>query len=66
MTDASPVRRRRSGGRAAHAERAGHAAIDQMPWRLPVNTDRPTEPLDDEGVQRVHRAAMRILSEIGI
>jgi trimethylamine--corrinoid protein Co-methyltransferase len=37
-----------------------------MPWRLPVNPDRPTEPLGAAGVLRVHKAAMRILSEIGI
>ncbi len=66
MTDATPARRRRAGGRAAHAERAGHAAIDQMPWRLPVNPDRPTEPLDEDGVRAIHKGAMRILSEIGI
>ncbi len=66
MTDASPPRRRRAGGRAAHAERAGHAAIDQMPWRQPINPDRPTEPLDEDGVQAIHKGAMRILSELGI
>jgi trimethylamine--corrinoid protein Co-methyltransferase len=37
-----------------------------MPWRLPVNTDRPTEPLDGAGVQAIHDGAMRILEEIGI
>ncbi|MFT6271385.1 MAG: trimethylamine--corrinoid protein Co-methyltransferase [Dinoroseobacter sp.] len=37
-----------------------------MPWRLPVNTDRPTEPLDEAGVQAIHDGAMRILEEIGI
>lgn len=41
-------------------------AIEQMPWRLPINTDRPTEPLRDEGVQAIHYGAMRILEEIGI
>ncbi len=66
MNDASPPRRRRSGGRRAHAERAGSSVIDQMPWRIPVNTDAPTEPLTQEGVQNIHDGAMRILSEIGI
>ena len=33
---------------------------------LPVNTDKPTEPLDEEGVQAIHRGAMRVLEEIGI
>ncbi len=59
-------RGRRSGGRAGNQSRAGHAAIDQMPWRVPVNPDRPTEPLDAEGVEALHRGAMTILSDIGI
>ena len=59
-------RKRRAGGRAGNKARAGTAVIDQMPWRVPVNPDRPTEPLDADGVQRIHKGAMRILSEIGI
>ena len=59
-------RRRRAGGRAGNQARAGTAIIDQMPWRVPVNPDRPTEPLDAEGVARIHRGAMKILSDIGI
>ena len=62
----SEPRRRRSGGRAGLARRAGSAAIQQSPWRLPQNTDRPTEPLDEDGVAAVHDGAMRILEEIGI
>jgi len=65
MTE-EPTRRKRAGGRAGMQGRAGTAVIDQMPWRIPVNPDRPTEPLDAEGVQRIHRTAMRILSDIGI
>jgi trimethylamine--corrinoid protein Co-methyltransferase len=37
-----------------------------MPWRIPVNPDRPVEPLDEAGVQAIHQGAMRILREIGI
>ena len=59
-------RKKRAGGRAGNKTRAGTAVIDQMPWRIPVNPDRPTEPLDDEGVEAIHRGAMRILKEIGI
>jgi len=65
MPDTAP-RRRRHGGRAGAADRRGTAVIDQMPWRLPVNTDRPTEPLPPEGVEAIHDGAMRILEEIGI
>ena len=60
------VRKRRAGGRAGNKSRAGTAAVDQMPWRIPLNPDRPTEPLDEDGVEAIHRGAMRILSEIGI
>ncbi|WP_127900588.1 trimethylamine methyltransferase family protein [Solirhodobacter olei] len=59
-------RRRRAGGHAANKSRASRSVIEQMPWRIPVNPDRPVEPLDGEAVERVHKTAMRILSEIGI
>jgi trimethylamine--corrinoid protein Co-methyltransferase len=60
------LRRRRAGGRRAHIARTGGAVIDQMPWRVPVNNDKPTEPLTQEGVENIHQGAMRILAEIGI
>ncbi|KAA0910099.1 trimethylamine methyltransferase family protein [Aquicoccus porphyridii] len=58
--------KRRGGGRAGNAARRGGAVIEQMPWRLPVNADRPTEPLSEEGVAAIHDGAMRILEEVGI
>ncbi|MBO9472604.1 trimethylamine methyltransferase family protein [Shimia sp. R10_1] len=57
-------RAKRSGGRAARRGRT--LGLEQMSWRLPVNTDRPTEPLTEESVARLHDGAMRILEEIGI
>ena len=70
MTDAGKRTRShtrsRSGGRAGKASRRGGAVIQQMPWRLPINTDHPTEPLDGDGVQAIHDGSMRILEEIGI
>ena len=60
------TRRRRSGGRAGNTRRSSPAVIQQMPWRVPLNTDRPTEPLGEEGAQAIHEGAMRILEEIGI
>ncbi len=59
-------RRGRSGGRAGNARRGSARAIQQMPWRIPTNVDRPTEPLDDTGIMAIHDGAMRILEEIGI
>ena len=63
---ASETRKRRSGGRAGAATRRGGAAIEQSAWRLPINLDRPTEPLTQEGIAAIHDGAMRILEEIGI
>ncbi|TNC74638.1 trimethylamine methyltransferase family protein [Rubellimicrobium roseum] len=60
------ARRKRSGGRAGNAARRGTAVMEQMPWRIPLNHDRPTEPLPPEGVEAIHDGAMRILEEIGI
>jgi trimethylamine---corrinoid protein Co-methyltransferase len=57
---------RRAGGRAGNARRDGASHIAQIPWRLPINTDRPTEPLRPEGVQAIHEGAMRILEEVGV
>jgi trimethylamine--corrinoid protein Co-methyltransferase len=66
MNDAAPNRRRRAGGRAGHSARAGGRAIEQGPWHVPHNPDRPTEPLPQDGVQAIHDGAMRVLGEIGI
>ncbi len=63
---ASDTRRRRAGGRAANFGRRNQDLFKQMPWRVPKNTDRPTEPLDPDGVERIHAAAMRVLEEVGI
>ena len=59
-------RRGRSGGRAGNVRRGNKSAIQQTDWRIPVNTDRPTEPLDEAGINAIHDGAMRILEEIGI
>lgn len=58
-------KRRRAGGRAANVRGKG-AAVKQLPWSLPINPDRPTEPLDADGVAAIHNGAMRVLEEIGI
>ena len=64
MADAA--RKRRAGGRSANIDRRSQELFKQMPWRVPRNTDRPTEPVDEEGVARIHDAAMRVLEEVGI
>jgi trimethylamine--corrinoid protein Co-methyltransferase len=57
---------RRAGGRAGNARRGGARAIRQTDWHIPLNPDRPTEPMPPEGVAAIHDAAMRVLEEIGI
>ncbi len=60
------TRKKPPGGRAGNSARRGSAVIDQMPWRIPVNHDRPIEPMPPEGVQAIHDGAMLVLEEIGI
>ncbi|MDG1168965.1 MAG: methyltransferase, partial [Sulfitobacter sp.] len=61
MAEDTPKRRTRGGGRAGAKTRRGTEVIEQMPWKPPVNIDRPTEPLGPEGVAAIHDGAMRIL-----
>ena len=65
MSDEGAGRKRRSGGRDGNARRVSGFQMDQMPWRIPKNPDRPTEPVDMEGVLAIHKGAMRILSRLG-
>ena len=60
-----PARRGRGGGRSGNARRSGPSLVQQA-WSPPLNTDRHTEPLREEDVERVHEGAMRVLEEIGI
>jgi len=67
MTDQESNAPRRSRRRRRRHAAAGDApAVEQLPWGQPRWIDRPVGPLDEEGVEAVHDAAMRILEEIGI
>lgn len=66
MTRTATRRGTRHGGRAGARDRRGGAVIEQMPWAPPVNIDRPTEPLNADGVAAIHDGAMQILEDIGI
>ena len=61
---AAPRRSRRRRRREESGETG--QAVDQLPWGQPRYVDPPTEPLDAEGVERIHDASMRILERIGI
>ncbi len=59
-------RRGRRAGGAAAKHKASAPVIEQLEWTIPVNSDRPTEPLDEEAIQAIHNGAMQVLEEIGI
>jgi len=65
MSDRSDSSTRRR-GRRKRVDTANVDVIDQLPWAQPIYTDPPTEPLDEDGLEAVHDAAMRIVEEIGI
>ena len=58
--------RRRGRRQRAQTTAAEHKLPQQLPWNQPQYIDVPTEPLDEEEIERVHDAAMRILEEVGI
>ena len=58
--------KRRAGGRSGNTRRTSSLVPNQMPWKQPINWDRPTEPLGEEGILNIHNGCMRILKEIGI
>ena len=56
-------------GRRSRRQRSAkpvRPALEQLPWGQLRYVDPPTEPLDAEGLERVHDTAMRILEEVGI
>ena len=65
--DAQPLARPRIRGRRARTRTVPDTpTIAQMPFRQPINIDKPTEPLNEEGVQAIHKGTLRILKDIGI
>ena len=42
--------KRRAGGRSGNTRRTSSLVPNQMPWKQPINWDRPTEPLGEEGI----------------
>ncbi|TNF21071.1 MAG: methyltransferase [Rhodobacteraceae bacterium] len=66
MTDQTPVRQARTGGRAArHAARTAKLAEHLRPIR-PGMTGGTYRPLTEAGMARIHQAALRALAEIGL
>jgi trimethylamine--corrinoid protein Co-methyltransferase len=56
----------RSNSRRRQNRSDSRPAIEQMDWTLGQWIDRPTEPVDEDTLEKVHQNALRILEEIGI
>jgi trimethylamine--corrinoid protein Co-methyltransferase len=57
------LKRRRSGGRDAHAR---SSLPPQRPWSQPRMPYRPTEVVSTDELESIHLGSLRILSEIGM
>ena len=64
----SRLRPGRSASRRHNREQSAAAvsSLNQLPWQQLAYLDKPTEPIDAEGVLKIHDAAMRVLEDIGI
>lgn len=54
----------RSGRRSRRAARS--SALNQLAWRRLENPYRPIEVLDDEQIEAIHQASLRILADTGM
>ena len=50
----------------ARRERRTVGGVKQLPWRTYRNPYKPIEVLNEEQIERIHDASMRILEEFGI
>src|SRR6476620_1638620 len=57
------LRRRRSGGRDAHAR---STLPQQRPWAQPRMRYQPTEVVSADELESIHLGSLRVLSEIGM
>ena len=57
---------RRKTNSTARNRRSRRVSLDQLDWKIPYNSDNFVEPLTAEGIEAIHKTAMRILEEIGI
>jgi len=63
ITRAGGERRRRSGGRDAHAR---STLPEQRPWAQPRMRYAPTEVVSADELEAIHLGSLRVLSEIGM
>ncbi len=53
-------------GSAGRRGRRGDGSLNQLPWRQLRNPYKPIEVLDEDGIEAIHVASMRILEEHGL
>ena len=56
---------RRGGGRRTKSARGG-GLVPQLPWSAVHNPHAPLELASEEQIEAIHKASMRVLSELGI
>ena len=39
---------------------------DQLDWCQPVYADAPVTPIDEDGIQTIHDASMKVLEDVGV
>ena len=62
MSTVTPHESRGRGGRSARRQARVASGINQIDWHIPVNTDRPTEPLDQERIEAIGRANSQLIT----
>ncbi len=53
-------------GSARRRKQRGGDTLNQLPWRRLRNRYKPIEVLDEDGLEAIHNASMRILEEHGL
>jgi trimethylamine--corrinoid protein Co-methyltransferase len=53
-------------GSARRRKQRGGETLNQLPWRRLRNRYKPIEVLDEDGLEAIHNASMRILEEHGL
>ncbi len=66
MVEESVVGEKRGRRRRKQGVQQQRPTLEQLEWKQLQYADKPIEPLDADGIERIHNTAMRVLEEIGI
>ncbi len=66
MVEESVAGEKRGRRRRKQGVQQQRPTLEQLEWKQLQYADKPIEPLDADGIERIHDTAMRVLEEIGI